>query len=247
MGVNVGNEEFVLDSFYLMFGVSVLEKFEVIKGVYVRRCKDVEKWGDDVMVEWLDKVYDWIMMMQLLNWKQGLVFGGQFVVFKEIKYVDKWLWIFWGLKKVFLEKCEVLINLVILVVFLVWIVVVGGQVEWKLFQFMIFGYIFCVFNKLKEYEFVVLSVFVSEEEEGEEGGGGSCDESNMWFKNGKWLFWILGLVFSCVVFVFFVYMGILNVFEFVGQYIFRILMGVQEFFVMGVIVVCFFIMVFFFR
>lgn len=65
MGVGVGGGEVMgeNESLYLILGVSVLEKFEVIKVVYGRRCKDVEKRGDDVIVEWLDKVYDRIMMM----------------------------------------------------------------------------------------------------------------------------------------------------------------------------------------
>lgn len=247
MGANAGNEESVPDSPYLTLGVSALEKFEVIKGAYARRRKDAEKRGDDATVERLDKAYDRIMMMQLSNRKQGLAFGGQFAVSKEIKYADKRSWIPWGPKKAPSEKREVLINLAISVVFSAWIAAVGGQAEWKPLQFMIFGYIFRVFNKLKEYEPAAPSAFVSEEEEGEEGGGGSRDESNTRLKNGKRLLRTLGLVFSCVAFASLAYTGILNAFELAGQYIPRTLMGAQELFVTGVTAVCLFIMASFFR
>lgn len=53
------------------------------------------------------------------------MFGGV-GVFKEIKYVDKWLWFLWGFKKVVVEKNDMLINLGIVVFFMVWCVVFGG-------------------------------------------------------------------------------------------------------------------------
>lgn len=230
----------------MTLGVSALEKFEVVKAAYARRRKDAEKRGDEVAVERLEKAYDRIMMMQLSNRKQGLAFGGQFAVSKEIKYADKRSWFPWGPKKAVCEQREVLINLAISAVFSAWIAFLGGQAEWKPLQFMIFAYIYRVFNKLKEYEPVTVSVSY-EEEEGEEGGGGGRDESSTRLKNGKRLLRTLGLVFSCVAVASLAYTGTLNAFELAGQYIPRALMGAQELFVTGVTAVCLFILASFFR
>lgn len=52
---------------------------------------------------------------------------------------------------------------------------------------MIFGYIFCIFIKLGEFDVLVLSFFVSEDEEGEEGGV-VLEDIGWRFRNGKWLF-----------------------------------------------------------
>jgi len=221
-----------------------LEKFEVIKAAHARRRKDAEKRGDEATVERLDKAYDRIMMMQLSNRKQGLAFGGQFAVSKEIRYADKRSWFPWGPKKAPSEQREVLINLAISALFSAWIAFVGGQAEWKPLQFMIFGYIFRVFNKLKEYEAPAATPSY-EEEEGEEGG--SRDESGKRLQNGKRLLRTLGLVFSCVAFASLAYTGTLNAFELAGQYIPRALMGAQELFVTGVTAVCLFILASFFR
>lgn len=136
-----------------------------------------------------------------------------------------------------------LINLGISVLFTAWNVFLR-QAEWKPLQFMIFGYIFRVFMKLKEYEAPVAAPVYSEEE-GEEGGG--RDESGARLANGKRLLRTLGLVFSCVGFASLAYTGTLNAFELAGQYIPRALMGAQELFVTSLTAVSLFVMASFYR
>lgn len=218
----------------------------MIKAAYTRRRKDAEKRGDEGTVERLEKAYDKIMMMQLSNRKQGLAFGGQFAVSKEIKYADKRSWFPWGPKKAPVEKREVLINLAISVLFSAWIAVVGGQAEWKPLQFMIFIYIYRLFNKLKDFEPAAVTVSYEDEEEGEEGGG-RREDSGTRLKNGKRLLRTLGLVFSCVAVASLTYTGILNAFELAGQYIPRAFMGAQELFVTGVTAAGLFIIASYFR
>ena len=231
------------ESPYQTLGVSPLEKFDNIKNVYSRRKKDAESRGDAAAVENLDRAYDRIMMMQLSNRKQGLAFGGQFEVSKEIKYADKRSWIPWGPKSAPSERKEVLINLAISGFFSAWMVA-SGQAEWKPLQFLIFGYMFRIFNKLKEFE-PVGSTYVPTEDE--EEGGGAERESSRRLKSGKRLLRTLGLVFSCVAFASLAFTGTLNVYELLGQYIPRTLMGAQELFVTVVSAASLFVMGSFFR
>jgi hypothetical protein len=231
------------ESPYIVLGVSALEKFEAVKGTYNRKRKDAEKRGDDAAVERLDKAYDKLMMMQLSNRKQGLAFGGQFAVSKEIRYADKRSWIPWGPKKAVSERREVLINLAISALCSAWIVAVGGQADWKPLQFLIFGYIFRVFTKLGEFEPPPAPVL---EEEGEEGGG-SREDAGRRLRNGKRLLRTLGLVFSCVALASLAYTGTLNAYELAVQYVPRALMGAQEVFVTGVTAVALFIVASFYR
>ncbi|KAG0555119.1 hypothetical protein KC19_12G145900 [Ceratodon purpureus] len=240
MGASAGGEE----SPYLVLGVSALEKFEVVKGTYNRKRKDAEKRGDEATVARLDKAYDKLMMMQLSNRKQGLATGG-FSVPKEIRYADKRSWIPWGPKKAVCERRDVLINLAISALFSAWIVVVGGQADWKPLQFLIFGYIFRIFTKLGEFEPAPAPVFVSEEEE--EEGGGSREDTSRRLRNGKRLLRTLGLVFSCVAFASLAYTGTLNGYEYAVQYVPRVLMGAQEIFVTAGTAIGLFIVASFYR
>jgi hypothetical protein len=124
------------------------------------------------------------MMTQLSNRKQGLTFGS-FEVSKEIKYADKRSWFPWGPKVAQLGQKEVLINLAISAFFSIWMVS-AGEAEWKPLQFLIFSYMFRIFNKLKEYEPASSSIS-SEDEDGSRRT-----------KSGKRLLRTLGLVFGCV-------------------------------------------------
>jgi hypothetical protein len=103
---------------------------------------------------------------------------------------------------------------------------------------------FRIFNKLKEFE-PAGSTYVPTEDE--EEGGGAERESSRRLKSGKRLLRTLGLVFSCVAFASLAFTGTLNVYELLGQYIPRTLMGAQELFVTVVSAASLFVMGSFFR
>ncbi|CAM6050669.1 unnamed protein product [Sphagnum compactum] len=221
------------ESPYQVLGVSPLEKFDTIKATYRRKHKDAERQGNEAAMARFDQAYDRIMMTQLSNRKQGLTFGS-FEVSKEIKYADKRSWFPWGPKVAQLGQKEVLMNLAISAFFSIWMVS-AGEAEWKPLQFLIFSYMFRIFNKLKEYEPASSSIS-SEDEDGSRRT-----------KSGKRLLRTLGLVFGCVGLASLAFTGTLNMYELLGQYIPRSFLGAQELFVTVVSAVALFIIGSFFR
>eukprot|EP00250_Pteridium_aquilinum_P020935 c2498_g1_i1 orf=443-1288(-) len=198
---------------YKVLGVNPFESFDKVKTAYAKRQKDAEKKGDEAALSRIEKAYDKIMMAQLANRRKGLTFGS-FEVSKDIKYADKQPIVPWGPRYAPSSKRDILINLAISAVFGLWIIYTQSA-DWKPFQFLIFGYMWRVFDKLKDYEKAEPSVS-SEEDEGKKT------------KGGKRLLRTLGLVFSCVAVCSLAYTGVLNGIEFLGQYIPRFLINSQE-------------------
>ncbi|KAI5069001.1 hypothetical protein GOP47_0015302 [Adiantum capillus-veneris] len=201
---------------YKVLGVNPFESFDKVKAAYAKRQKDAEKRGDEATLSRIESAYDKIMMAQLANRKQGLTFGS-FQVSKDIKYADKQPIVPWGPRYAPSSKRDILINLAISAVFGLWIISTQSA-DWKPFQFLIFGYMWRVFDKLQHYE--KAEPFTPSEEEDGEGKRTS--------KGGKRLLRTLGLVFSCVAVCSLAYTGILNGIELLGQYIPRFLINSQE-------------------
>lgn len=197
---------------YQVLGVSPFESFEKIKAAYAKRHKDAEKRGDEATLSRIEGAYDKIMMKQLANRKQGLAFGS-IEVSKDIKYADKQPLFPWGPRYAPSSKTDILINLAISAVFGAWITSTQSA-DWKPLQFLIFGFMWRIFNKLKEFE-------PTESRSDEEDQG----RRN---KSGKRLLRTLGLVFSCVAVSSLAYTGALNAIELLGLFIPRILINSQE-------------------
>ncbi|KAH7441191.1 hypothetical protein KP509_03G028400 [Ceratopteris richardii] len=157
------------------------------------------------------------MMAQLANRKQGLTFGA-LEVSKDIKYADKQPIVPWGPRYAPSSKRDILINLAISSVFGLWIICTQSA-DWKPFQFLIFGYMWRVFDKLQHYEKAEPSL------PSEDDDGGEVRSST---KGGKRLLRTLGLVFSSVAVCSLAYTGLLNGIELLGQYIPRFLINSQE-------------------
>ncbi|KAL2650978.1 hypothetical protein R1flu_019106 [Riccia fluitans] len=207
------------ESPYQVLGVSPFEKFDAIKAVYTRRYKDAEKRGDEAAMARFERAYDKLLMAQLTNRKKGRTFG-DFEVSKEIKYADKRVIFPWGPKIAKSEKNDVLINLAASAFIAIWIIVTQVA-EWKPLQFLMFGYVFRIFLKLKEYE-PPTSVWSEEDEE---------TGSKRRQKNGMRLLRTLALVLSCVTIASLAFTGILNAYELAGAFIPRKLLESQELFV----------------
>ncbi|MCO5581167.1 hypothetical protein L7F22_035045 [Adiantum nelumboides] len=201
---------------YKVLGVNPFESFDKVKAAYAKRQKDAEKRGDEAALSRVERAYDKIMMVQLANRKQGLTFGS-FQVSKDIKYADKQPIVPWGPRYAPSSKRDILINLAISAVFGLWIICTQSA-DWKPFQFLIFGYMWRVFDKLQHYERAEPPI-PSEEEDGEGKRTG---------KGGKRLLRTLGLVFSCVAICSLAYTGLLNGIELLGQYIPHFLVNSQE-------------------
>lgn len=199
---------------YQVLGVSPFERFDKVKAAYAKRQKDAEKRGDDAALSRIEKAYDKIMMAQLANRKQGLTFGS-IEVSKDIKYADKQPLVRWGPRYAPSSKRDILINLAISAVFGLWIICTQSA-DWKPLQFLIFGYMWRVFDKLKDFEPAEPSVSSEEEDQGKRN------------KSGKRLLRTLGLVFSCVAVSSLAYTGVLNAIELTGQFIPRALITGQE-------------------
>ncbi|KAG6547381.1 hypothetical protein Mapa_010829 [Marchantia paleacea] len=207
------------ESPYQVLGVTPFEKFDAIKAVYTRRHRDAERRGDEASMARFEKAYDKLLMAQLSNRKKGRTFG-DFEVSKEIKYADKRVLFPWGPKIAKSPKNDVLINLGGSACIALWIIITQVA-EWKPLQFLIFGYAFRLFLKLKEYE-PPTSVWSEEDEDA---------DSKRRQKNGKRLLRTLALVFSCVAIASLAFTGILNAYELAGAFIPRELMNSQELFV----------------
>eukprot|EP01018_Ginkgo_biloba_P030817 Gb_27850 [translate_table: standard] len=197
---------------YKVLGVSPIERFDMIKVSYTKKYKDAERRGDEASMAQLERAYDKIMMAQLSNRKQGLTFGSV-EVSKDIRYADKQPIIPWGPRYARSGQRDILINLGISTFFAGWMAY-AGSADWKPLQFLIFGYIFRIFEKLKAFE-------PPENVEDESRG----------IRTGKRLLRTLGLVFSCIAISSLAYTGVLNIIEFIGFYIPRALINGQELFV----------------
>ncbi|XP_057855390.2 protein CHLOROPLAST J-LIKE DOMAIN 1, chloroplastic [Cryptomeria japonica] len=206
------------DNPYKVLGVSPLEKFEKIKASYTRKYKDAERRGDDAAMAQLERAYDKIMMAQLSNRKQGLTFGSV-KVSKDIKYADKQPIVPWGPRYARAEKNDILINFAVSLFFTGWIMY-ARSADYKPLQFLIFGYIFRMFEKLKSFEQPSIPSTTEELE----------DESQS-VRTGKRLLRSLALVFGCVAVSSLAYTGILNAIEYLNFYIPQVLIKSQELFV----------------
>ncbi|XP_024542162.1 uncharacterized protein LOC9647459 isoform X1 [Selaginella moellendorffii] len=203
---------------YEVLGVNPLESFDKIKVLYSRKHKDAEKSGNEAAAARLERAYDKIMMSQLSKRKKGLTFGAV-EVSKNIKYADKQPLLPWGPKKARSIKRDIMINVGISVAMSVWVVISEGMADWKPLQVLIFGYVFQLFNKLKQYEPPDVTVYDEE------------DHNKNVAKSGKRLLRTFGLVFGCVTVASLVFTGILNGIEIIGASIPRALYNSQETFV----------------
>eukprot|EP00249_Psilotum_nudum_P009544 c22004_g1_i1 orf=414-1307(-) len=202
---------------YQVLGVNPLDRFDVIKVVYKRKHKDAERRGDDAAMSQIERAYDKIMMVQLQNRKQGLTFGSV-EVSKDIKYADRQPFFPWGPRFAQSSKNDIIINLAMSACFVVW-VVSARSTNWKPLQFLIFGYMWRIFNKLKNFE-PSTSSFSSDEE----------DQIRR-TRSGKCLLRTLGLVFTCIGISSLVFTCILNAYELLGYYIPRVFLNSQELFI----------------
>ncbi|KAL3700658.1 hypothetical protein R1sor_018680 [Riccia sorocarpa] len=216
---SAGDQSTEDESPYQVLGVSPFEQFDAIKAVYNRRYKDAEKRGDEAAMARFERAYDKLLMAQLTNRKKGRTFG-DFEVSKEIRYADKRVLFPWGPKIAPSSKNDVLINLAASAVIAIWITVTQVA-EWKPLQFLMFGYVFRIFLKLKEYE-PPTSVWSEEDED---------SNSKRRQKNGMRLLRTLALVLSCVAIASLAFTGILNGYELAGAFIPRKLLHSQELFV----------------
>lgn len=203
---------------YKVLGVNPIERFDVIKASYTRKYKDAEKRGDGAAMAQLERAYDKIMMAQLSNRKRGVTFGS-IEVSKDIRYADKQPIVPWAPRYARSGKRDILINLAISTLFVGWMVY-AGSADWKPMEFLIFGYIYRIFEKLKGFEAPVKASF---SEDGEDESRG--------IQTGKRLLRTLALVFSCIAVSSVAYTGLLNVIEFSGLSIPRALINSQELFV----------------
>ncbi|CAA7407624.1 unnamed protein product [Spirodela intermedia] len=191
---------------YEVLGVNPIEGFDMMKAAYKRRRKDAESRGDEASVARLERAYDKIMMSQLTNRKKGLAFGS-FQVSKDIKYADKQPIVPWGPRFSKSSPKDMKINLAISALFTIWIII-KRSAEYKPLQFLGFVYVYRIFEKLKSSEPAASVTF---NEEGEDEGRG--------LRMGKRLLRSLTLVFTCVALASLGFTGILNVIEYLGQYI----------------------------
>ncbi|KAH7441190.1 hypothetical protein KP509_03G028400 [Ceratopteris richardii] len=176
---------------YKVLGINPFESFEKVKAAYSKKQKDAEKRGDEAALS---------------------------RVSKDIKYADKQPIVPWGPRYAPSSKRDILINLAISSVFGLWIICTQSA-DWKPFQFLIFGYMWRVFDKLQHYEKAEPSL------PSEDDDGGEVRSST---KGGKRLLRTLGLVFSSVAVCSLAYTGLLNGIELLGQYIPRFLINSQE-------------------
>jgi len=190
----------------------------VIKASYTKKYKDAEKRGDGAAMEQLERAYDKIMMAQLSNRKRGVTFGS-IEVSKDIRYADKQPIVPWGPRYARPGKRDIQINLAISTLLAGWMVY-AGSADWKPMEFLIFGYIYRIFQKLKGFEAPVKTL-LSEDGEDESRG----------IRTGKRLLRTLALVFSCIAVSSVAYTGLLNVIELAGFSIPRALINSQELFV----------------
>ncbi|XP_072956638.1 protein CHLOROPLAST J-LIKE DOMAIN 1, chloroplastic [Typha angustifolia] len=200
---------------YEVLGVSPIEGFEMMKVAYARRRKDAERRGDEAYVAKLERAYDKIMMLQLQNRKKGVTFGS-FQVSKDIKYADKQPIVPWGPRFSKSSLQDMRINMAISAVFTVWIFI-KRSAEWKPMQFLAFAFFYRIFEKLKSFEPAVSPTI---NEYGEDEGRG--------LRMGKRLLRSLSLVFGCIAVSSLGYTGVLNLIEFLGQYIPLFLYNNQE-------------------
>lgn len=203
---------------YKVLGVSPIERFDVIKASYTKKYKDAEKRGDGAAMAQLERAYDKIMMAQLSNRKRGVTFGS-IEVSKDIRYADKQPIVPWGPRYARPGKRDLQINLAISTLLAGWMIY-AGSADWKPMEFLIFGYIYRIFQKLKGFEAPVKTL-LSEDGEDESRG----------IRTGKRLLRTLALVFSCIAVSSVAYTGLLNVIEFAGFSIPSALINSQELFV----------------
>nr|CAD1836174.1 unnamed protein product [Ananas comosus var. bracteatus] len=193
---------------YEVLGVSPIAGFDMMKAAYTRRRKDAERRGDEEYAAKLERAYDKIMMMQLHNRKKG--------VSKDIKYADKQPIVPWGPRYSKSSLKDMRINMAISAVFTVWIFI-KRSAEWKPLQFLAFAFFYRIFEKLKSFEPATSPTL---NEYGEDEGRG--------LRMGKRLLRSLALVFGCIAVSSLGYTGILNLIEFLGQYIPLFLYNNQE-------------------
>ncbi|KAJ7513585.1 hypothetical protein O6H91_23G005500 [Diphasiastrum complanatum] len=153
------------------------------------------------------------MMSQLSKRKQGLTFGS-LKVSKEIRYADEQSFFLWGPRFTRPSQRDVLINFAISAFFGIWMAFTGSA-DWKPLQFLIFSYMFRIFNKLKQFEPPEAATAVEDE------------DHNRRMKGGKRLLRTFGLVFSCVAISSLAFTGTLNLYEFLGMYIPLVLINSQ--------------------
>ncbi|XP_052186588.1 protein CHLOROPLAST J-LIKE DOMAIN 1, chloroplastic [Diospyros lotus] len=219
---------------YQVLGVSPIEGFDAIKSAYTRKRKDAERRGDEVTAAQLEKAYDKVMMAQLMNRKKGVTFGS-FQVSKDIKYADKQPILPWGPRFTKSSVKDMRINLAISAVFTAWIVI-KRNAEWKPLQFLAFVFVYRIFEKLKAFEPPPSTTFT---EDGEDEGRA--------LRMGKRLLRSLALVFGCIAVSSLGFTGLLNLIEFVGNYIPTFLYNNQELFVTGTTALFLYIMASYYR
>ncbi|KAM7251725.1 hypothetical protein ACFE04_023608 [Oxalis oulophora] len=219
---------------YDVLGVSQFEGFDKVKAKYTKRRKEAEKNGDQATVARLEKAYDKLMMSQLTNRKQGVTLGS-FKVSKDIKYADKQPIVPWGPRFTKSNDFDMRINLAISAAFTAWIAI-KRYAEYKPLQFLVFAFVYRIFEKLKSYEPPVSPTLT---EEGEDNGRG--------LRMGKRLLRSLGIAFGCVAFCSLAYTGILNAIEMIGGYIPVVLYNNQELVVTTSSAVMLFIMASYYR
>ncbi|KAH9315319.1 hypothetical protein KI387_023946, partial [Taxus chinensis] len=113
------------------------------------------------------------------------------------------------------EKNDILINLAISSLFVGWIIF-ARSADYKPLQFLIFGYIFRMFEKLKGFERPLMP-----------SASEDADDESQSIRTGKRLLRSLALVFGCVAVSSLAYTGILNAIEFVNSYIPRAIIDGQ--------------------
>ncbi|XP_068664700.1 protein CHLOROPLAST J-LIKE DOMAIN 1, chloroplastic [Aristolochia californica] len=206
------------DNPYEVLGVSPIEGFDMIKAAYTRKRKDAERRGDEAYLERLERAYDKIMMTQLTNRKKGLTFGS-FQVSKDIKYADKQPIVPWGPRFSKSSNKDVKINMAISAIFTAWIFI-KRSAEYKPLQFLAFAFVYRIFEKLKAFESQSSPIYTED--------GVEIEDEGRALRMGKRLLRSLTLVFSCVALSSLAYTGLLNLIEFLGQYIPVFLYNNQE-------------------
>ncbi|XP_010244067.1 PREDICTED: uncharacterized protein LOC104587979 [Nelumbo nucifera] len=219
---------------YEVLGVNPIEGFDMIKAAYARKRKEAERRGDQVTVDKLERAYDKVMMAQLTNRKKGVTFGS-FKVSKDIKYADKQPIVPWGPRFTKSSVTDMRINMAISALFTAWIII-KQNAEWKPLQFLAFAFVYRIFEKLKVFEPPVSPTFT---EDGEDEGRA--------LRMGKRLLRSLALVFGCIAASSLGFTGILNLIEFLGQYIPAFLYNNQELFVTVSTAVMLYIMASYYR
>ncbi|KAG9445661.1 hypothetical protein H6P81_011789 [Aristolochia fimbriata] len=203
---------------YEVLGVSSIAGFDMIKAAYTRKRKDAERRGDEVYLERLERAYDKIMMAQLTNRKKGLTFGS-FQVSKDIKYADKQPIVPWGPRFSKSSDKDMKINMAISAVFTVWIFI-KRSAEYKPLQFLSFVFVYRIFEKLKAFEPQASPIYTED--------GVEIEDEGRALRMGKRLLRSLTFVFGCIALSSLAYTGLLNLIEFLGQYIPVFLYNNQE-------------------